>query len=96
MSFITSQGKCIDEIYKRLVDSNSMSEEIQRHLKPVGTRPGIIYVVLLKCIKTVDCYPPFRRILSVLPAPTYKLAKYLVPILEPLTTKKVVTSNRFV
>ena len=43
LNFITSQEKCIDKIYKKLVDSNSMSEETRRHLKPVGTRPGIMY-----------------------------------------------------
>ena len=43
LNFITSQKKRIDKIYKKLVDSNNMSEETRRHLKPVGTRPGIMY-----------------------------------------------------
>ena len=38
--------------------------------------------------KCVDGCPPFRPILSALQTPTYKLAKYLVPILEPLTNNK--------
>ena len=41
LNFITSQEKRTDKIYKKLVDSNSMSEETRRHLKPVGTRPRI-------------------------------------------------------
>ena len=60
-----------------------MSEETRRHLKPVGTRPGTMYgscKVLKKCVN--GC-PPFRPILFALQTPTYKLAKYLVPILEP-------------
>ena len=43
LNFITSQEKRIDKIYKKLVDSNSMSEETRKHLKPVGTRPGIMH-----------------------------------------------------
>ena len=43
LNFLTSQKKRIDKIYKKLVDSNNMSEETRRHLKPVGTRPGIMY-----------------------------------------------------
>ena len=65
-----------------------MSEETRRHLKPVGTRPGTMYgscKVLKKCVN--GC-PPFRPILFALQTPTYKLAKYLVPILEPLTKNK--------
>ena len=38
--------------------------------------------------KRVNDCPPFRPILSALQTPTYKLAKYLVPILEPLTKNK--------
>ena len=43
LNFITSQEKHIDKIYIKLVDSNSMSEETRRDLKPVGIIPGIMY-----------------------------------------------------
>ena len=43
LNFITSQEKPIDKIYKKLVGSNSMSEETRKHLKPLGTRSGIMY-----------------------------------------------------
>ena len=43
LNFITSQEKCIDKIHKTFVGSNSTCEETRRHLKPVGTRPGIMY-----------------------------------------------------
>ena len=45
--------------------------------------------------KYVDGSPPFRPILSALQTPTYKLAKYLVPILEPLTTNKYTVKDSF-
>ena len=88
LNFVTSQEKRIDKINRKLVDSNSMSEETRRHLKPVGTRPGIMYGSCKVHRKCVDGCPPFRPILSVLQTPTYKLAKYLVSILEPLTNNK--------
>ena len=87
LNFTTSQEKRIDKIYKKLVDSNSMSEETRKHLKPVGTRPGIMYGSCKMHKKCVDGSPPFRPILSALQTPKYKLVKYLVPILEPLTKK---------
>ena len=95
LNFITSQEKRIDKIYKKLVGSNSMSEETRRHLKSVGTRPGIMYGSYKVHKKCVDGCPPFRPILSVLQTPTYKLAKYLVPILEPLTTNKYTVKDSF-
>ena len=52
-NFITSREKRIDKVYKKLVDPNSMSGEIRKHLKLVGTRPEII-MVLVKCIKNVS------------------------------------------
>ena len=72
-----------------------MSDETRRHLKPVGTRPGIIYgsgKVHKKCV--YGC-PPFRSILSTLQTPMYKLAKYLVPIPEPLTKNKYAVKDLF-
>ena len=45
--------------------------------------------------KCVDDSPPFRPILSALETPTYKLAKYLVPILEPLTNNKYTVKDSF-
>ena len=95
LNFITSQEKHTDKIYEKLVDSNSMSEETQRHLKPVGTRPGIMYGSFKVHKKSVDGCPPLRPILSALQTPIHNLAKYLVPILEPLTTNKYTVKDSF-
>ena len=88
VNFITSHKKRIDEIYKKLVDSNSMSRSKRRHLKPKETRPGIIYGSCRMHKKRVDSCPPFRTTLSALQIPTYKIAKFLVTILDTLTTNK--------
>ena len=57
----------------------------RRRVKPVGNRPGIMHGSCKVHNECVDGNPPFRPILPALQTPTYKLAKYLVPILEPLT-----------
>ena len=88
LNFITSHEKRIDKVYKKLVDSTSMSGETRKYLKPLGTTPRIMYGSCTVHKKCVDGYPPFKPISSAFKTPTYKLAKYLVPILEPLTNKK--------
>ena len=42
-----------------------------------------------------DGFPSFRPILSAIGTPTYKLAKFLVPILEPLTTNECTIKDSF-
>ena len=72
-----------------------MSEETWRHLKPVGTRPGIMYGSCKVHKKYVDGFPPFGTILSALQTPTYNPGKYLAPILEPLTNKNYTVKDSF-
>ena len=42
-----------------------------------------------------DGLSPFRPILSAIGTPTYKLTKFLVPILEPLTTNEYTIKDSF-
>ena len=60
MNFMTSQEKHINKIFKRLFDSNSMSDETRRHLKSVGTRPRIRYGSCKVHKKCVNGFPFFR------------------------------------
>ena len=66
LNFITSEEKRIDKIYKKLVNSKTMSEETRKYLKPVGTRHGIMYGSCKVYKRRVDSSPPFRPILSAL------------------------------
>ena len=43
LNFVVNQEKCIDTISKNLIDSNSMSKEMRKSIKPVGARPGTMY-----------------------------------------------------
>ena len=42
-----------------------------------------------------DGIPSFRPILSAIGTPTYKIAKFLVPMLEPLTTNEYTIKDSF-
>ena len=68
----------IQNLLKKPVESNSMTEKKRKLLKPVQSRPGL-----------------FQPILSALNTPTYKLAKFIVPIFKPLTTNEFTRKNYF-
>ena len=95
LNFVVNQEKRKDTIFKNLVDSNSMSKEMHKFIKQVGTRPGIMYGNCKVHKQQVDGYPPFQPILSALQTSTYNLAKLLVPILNPFTKNECTVKNSF-
>ena len=62
---------------------------------PVGSRPGILYSNPKAHKPVVDNVPKFRPILSSINTPRYNLAKFLTPVLEPLTHKKFTVKDSF-
>ena len=85
----------VTDVLKNLRDKKENSSEQYKNLSPSGSRFGIMYG-LAKVHKTVtDGLPSFRLILSAIGTPTYKLAKFLVPILEPLTTNECTIKDSF-
>ena len=57
--------------------------------------PGILYGNPKVHKTVVNNTPKFRPILSAINTPTYSLAKYLNPILSPLTTNEFTVKNSF-
>ena len=96
LNLTVNQEKRVDNIFKQLVGSNSISEETRRSLKPVGTRPSIMYGLCKIQKDIIDNCPSFRSILSTVNIPIYKLAKFLVPILKPLTSNEYTIKGSFV
>ena len=66
-----------------------------KDLNPSGSRPGIMYGLAKVHRIVTGGLPSFRTILSAIGTPTYKLAKFLVPILEPLTTNEYAIKDSF-
>ena len=74
-----NKKKRVDNIFKKLFVSNIISEETRRYLKPVGTRPVIIYGLCKVHKDIIDNCPLFWPILVAINVLTYELAKFLVP-----------------
>ena len=95
LNFAINHEKHVDKVLKNLVESKCMTGKTRKSLKPVGTRPGVMYGSCKVHKASVGNCPPFRPILSALNTPTYKLAKFLVPILKPLTTNEFTVKDSF-
>ena len=84
-----------DKVLKKLVQYNSRQKKPGNSLKPVGSRPGVMYGSCKVHNTGVENCPLIRPVLSALNTPTYKLLKFLVPILKPLTTNEFTLKDSF-
>ena len=85
----------VTDVLKNLRDKKEISSDQYKDLSRSGSRPGIMYG-LAKVHKIVtDGLLSFRPILSAIGTPTYKLTKFLVPIIEPLTTNQYTINDSF-
>ena len=78
----------VTDVLKYLRDKKEISIEQYKDLSPSGSRPGIMYGSAKVHKIVTDRLPSFTPMLSAIGAPTYKLAKFLVPMLEYLTTNE--------
>jgi len=87
----------IKNFLKTLRDNSTISDQAFAKMVPIGSSPGILYGLckVHKKVPTGDKCPPFRPILSAIGTVSYNLAKFLVPILEPLTTNQFVCKDSF-
>ena len=95
MNFIVNVEKDITDLLKDLKNSKVIFETVCKSLKPRGSRFGILFGLCKVHKQLVDNCPPFRPIMSAIKTPTYKLAKFLVPLLEPITTNIYTIKNSF-
>ena len=58
LNFAINQEKHIDKVLKKLVESKSMTEKTRKSLKPVGTRPGVMYGSCKVHKASVGNFPP--------------------------------------
>ena len=59
LHFAINQEKHVDKVLKKLVESKSMTEKAMKSLKPVGTRPAVMYGSWKVHKASVECCPPF-------------------------------------
>ena len=72
-----------------------MSKEMRKFVKPVGTRPGIMYGNFKVHKQQVDGCPPISANFIGFTDSIYNLAKFLVPILNPLTKNEYTVKDSF-
>ena len=95
LDYLLDKQDKIITFLKKLRDSGVITDSVLNHLKPCGSQPGVLYG-LCKVHKGSDGQsPPFRPILSAINTPSYKIAKFLVPMLSELTKNKYVSKDSF-
>ena len=97
LDYLLDKQEEIVDFLKELKESNVITDSVFNDLKPCGSNPGVLYGLckVHKGIKPGDESPPFRPILSAINTPSYKLAKFLVPLLSDLTKNKYVSKDSF-
>ena len=95
LNFIVNVEKHITDLVKDLKKSEVICESVYKSLKPRGSRFGILYGLCKVHKQLIDSCPPFRPVMSATKTPTYKLPKFLVPLLEPITTNMYTVKNSF-
>ena len=92
---IVKLEKRITSEHKLLKDKEIIDKSTYKGIKPVGSRPGILYGLGKIHKKTRNGMPPFRPILSAICTPTYKLAKLLLKFLTSSTANEFTVIDSF-
>ena len=81
LNYLINSEKRLTDLLKKLKNKNAISEETYKKLRSAGSKPGRLYGSAKVHKLFINGLPPFIPILSAIGTPTYKLAKFLVPIL---------------
>ena len=80
---------------KLLKDKEIIGKSTYKSIKPVGSRPSILYGLGKIRQETRNGIPPFGPTLSAIGTPTYKLAKFLLKFLTPSTANEFTVIDSF-
>ena len=94
-NFFINLEKKICEPLKVLYQLNIIDKKTYDKRCHVGSYFGIQYGLAKVHKQLINNCPPFRPILSAIGAPTYNIAKFLVPILKPLITNDYTLKDTF-
>ena len=95
LNFPLKSEKKVIVVIRRLENEGKISEKEYELIYPRGSRPGILCGSPKIHKPVISNCPIFRPILSTIGTLTYKLAKFLVPILSPLTSNEFLLQNSF-
>ena len=85
INHIINLEKIIISELKLLKNKENIDQSTYKSIKPVGSRPGILYGLGKIHKETCNGLQFFHPILSAIGTPTYKLAKFLLKLLTPST-----------
>ena len=83
------------QLFKDFLDNNKFSKDEYNKIYPEGSRPGILYGNPKIYKVVVNNLPKFRPMLFAINTPEYNKAKFLIPILEPLTHNEFTIKDSF-
>ena len=95
INYIVNVEKHFKELFKNLWKNDKISKDEYKKICPKGSRPGILYGNPKVHKPVVNNLPKFRPILSAINTPGYNVAKFLIPILEPLTHNEFTVKDSF-
>ena len=95
LNFILNCEQKVTDIPKEIKNKNQIIDNLYNKLRPVGSQPGVLYCLAKFHKKVIDGCPAFRPILSATGTTTYKIAKFLVPILKDLTSNEYSVKDSF-
>ena len=78
-----------------LKDKEIINKSTYQSIKPVGSRPGILYGLGEILKETRNGIPPFRLIFAAIVTPTYKLVKFLLKFLTSSTANEFTAIDSF-
>ena len=81
----------VRKLLNELKNEELISEQQHDEITPIGSRPGVLYGLP----KVHKPNFPLRPIISAIGTHAYKLAKFLVPLLRPFSTKSYTISDTF-
>ena len=93
LNYIMNSENRVTSLFKKLKNKNAISEETYNELRLIGSKPGALDESVHKPL--IDRLPPFRLILSAIGTPTYKLARFLVPVLSDITQNEFTVKDFF-
>ena len=85
INYIANLEKRMTSDLKLLKNEEISGKTTYKKIKPVVSRPGILYGLGKVQKEIKNGLPPFRPILSGIGTPVYKLATFLPPFLASLT-----------
>ena len=95
LNYILKLDKKIIDVLKDLKNKEEITEVDYNHLHSCGSRPGILHGMAKVHQPVINPCPSLRPISSAMNTPSYKLAKFLVQLLTPLTSNNFTIKDSF-